>query len=108
MTLSRGGIAKTLKALPESSTCVEVCDSNFYSKRRKVPAWDEGRALSMLFRLLIPGSFYEAMVAQALEELPNECCGFLAGALEPGELALGRVTARYPLVNDLASPTEYA
>lgn len=49
------------------------------------------------------------MVAQARAELPNECCGLLAGRFE--ELAdgrrLGRVECRYPLVNAAHSPTRY-
>jgi len=58
----------------------------------------------MSFRLVVPAALYEAMVAQALAEQPNECCGLLAGTVE-GDL--GRVVERYPLVNELASPTEY-
>jgi proteasome lid subunit RPN8/RPN11 len=42
------------------------------------------------------------MVAQAVAELPNECCGLLAGRVEAG--GVGRVVRRYPLVNALASP----
>jgi len=44
------------------------------------------------------------MLEQAQAELPNECCGFLAGTVEGG---VGRVVARYPLVNELASPTDF-
>jgi proteasome lid subunit RPN8/RPN11 len=44
------------------------------------------------------------MIAQARAELPNECCGLLAGRVEGG---VGRVEARYPLVNAAASPAEY-
>jgi proteasome lid subunit RPN8/RPN11 len=44
------------------------------------------------------------MVHQAQSELPNECCGLLAGRLDQG---VGRVTRRYPLVNAAASPTEF-
>jgi proteasome lid subunit RPN8/RPN11 len=40
------------------------------------------------------------MLAQALAELPNECCGLLAGRG-------GRVAQRYPLTNALASPVRY-
>jgi len=53
------------------------------------------------------------MVAQAVKELPNECCGFLAGRVVT-ELAdqahgtsLGQVVERYPLANEAASPVEY-
>jgi len=41
------------------------------------------------------------MLVQARAELPHECCGLLAG------LPDGRVTHRFPLVNELASPTEF-
>ena len=52
------------------------------------------------------------MVAQAKAELPNECCGLLAGQIvtEDGSLPatpVGRVIHRYPLVNAAASPVEY-
>src|SRR5437899_1519217 len=56
-------------------------------------------------RLLIPRSLLAAVLAHARAELPNECCGLLAGVVEDG---VGRVTEHYPLRNDLASPTEYA
>src|SRR5437667_7654715 len=44
------------------------------------------------------------MIAQARSELPNECCGILAGAihhsaLTPRPSPIGRVECRYPLVN---------
>lgn len=45
------------------------------------------------------------MLSQAKAELPNECCGLLAGLVEAGKV--GRVYQRYPLVNNAASPTEY-
>jgi len=75
--------------------------------------------LSIPFRLLIPRKHYEAMLAQAKAELPNECCGLLAGLIRASEhLAdpvhpelehprIGRVVCRYPLVNNAASPKEY-
>jgi [CysO sulfur-carrier protein]-S-L-cysteine hydrolase len=44
------------------------------------------------------------MLEQAQAELPNECCGLLAGRVEGG---VGRVEMRYPLVNETASPIEY-
>jgi len=59
----------------------------------------------MPFRLLLPRQIYEEMVAQAKAELPNECCGLLAGRTEAEGIA--RVLRRYPLVNALASPTRY-
>lgn len=48
------------------------------------------------------------MLEQAQTELPNECCGLLAGKIE--ETATGlvkRVLRRYPLINAAASPVEY-
>jgi proteasome lid subunit RPN8/RPN11 len=60
--------------------------------------------LSTPFRLLVPRRLYEGMLAQARAELPNECCGFLAGRIED---QLGRAERLYPLVNALASPTRY-
>jgi proteasome lid subunit RPN8/RPN11 len=69
--------------------------------------------LSIPFRLLILRSHYDAMVAQARAELPNECCGLLAGSVEETartesqKMKVGRVLERYPLVNNAASPREY-
>ena len=78
---------------------------------RESPLASEGRPiLSIPFRLLIPRSHYEAMVSQAKTELPNECCGLLAGVVEgaePEKMKVGRALARYPLVNNAASPREY-
>ena len=45
------------------------------------------------------------MVAQAQAELPNECCGCLAGTI--GADGIARIERRYSLVNALASPIEY-
>ncbi len=61
--------------------------------------------MSIPFRLLIPGRHYDEIVAQAKAELPNECCGLLAGLVD--QLKVGRVLQRYSLVNNAASPTEY-
>jgi [CysO sulfur-carrier protein]-S-L-cysteine hydrolase len=53
------------------------------------------------------------MVAQAVKELPNECCGFLAGRVaqdladQTSGPCLGHVVERFPLVNEAASPVEY-
>jgi len=44
------------------------------------------------------------MLAQAVAELPNECCGLLAGQMEQG---VGHVTLQLPLVNAVASPREF-
>jgi [CysO sulfur-carrier protein]-S-L-cysteine hydrolase len=58
----------------------------------------------MPFRLVVPAAIHAGMLAQARAEQPDECCGILAGVVEGDE---GRVVARYPLVNELRSPTEY-
>jgi proteasome lid subunit RPN8/RPN11 len=59
--------------------------------------------LSTSFRLLLPAQFYRALLAQAVAESPNECCGQLAGP--PPRDGLGRVERRYPFVNASPSPT---
>jgi proteasome lid subunit RPN8/RPN11 len=58
----------------------------------------------MFTRLLIPRSVYDAMIGHARRELPNECCGLLAGVID-GDV--GRVSQQFPIRNDLAGPTEY-
>lgn len=60
----------------------------------------------MSFQLLLPRQIYDAMLAQAQAELPNECCGLLAGTLQ-ADGTIARVERCYPLVNEAASPTEY-
>lgn len=57
-----------------------------------------------MLRLVIPRPIFDAMLAHAAAELPAECCGLLAGRVEDG---VGVVTDRFPLVNELASPTEF-
>ena len=44
------------------------------------------------------------MLDHAQAELPNECCGILAGRRIDNS---GQVEARYSLVNERASPVEY-
>lgn len=56
-------------------------------------------------RLVIPDLLLEEMIDHARCDLPNECCGLLAGVIE-GDI--GRVTTRFAITNDAASPTEYA
>jgi proteasome lid subunit RPN8/RPN11 len=59
---------------------------------------------------MLPRGLYEEMLVQARAELPNECCGMLAGRIESGEdgaPSRGLVLRHFPLVNELASPTEY-
>ena len=58
----------------------------------------------MSFRLVVPRGLYEGMVAQALREAPNECCGLFAGVVRDG---VARVERIYPLVNAAASPVLY-
>jgi proteasome lid subunit RPN8/RPN11 len=44
------------------------------------------------------------MLCHARAEAPLECCGLLAGMIDGG---VARAMARYPLVNERASPTAY-
>ena len=60
--------------------------------------------LSRSARLLLPRRILQAMVEHAQAELPNECCGLLAGE-QDGEILRARVW--YPLVNEAASPIRY-
>jgi proteasome lid subunit RPN8/RPN11 len=64
--------------------------------------------------LQLPRRLLDEMIAQAQSDLPNECCGFLAGTVEARTSAeadtpipQGRVLQRYPLLNAAASPTAY-
>ncbi len=50
--------------------------------------------------LTIPRTIFDAMLAHAKSELPNECCGLIAGSN-------GHATLHFPLVNELHSPTAY-
>jgi len=69
--------------------------------------------LSTPFQLLIPGYIFDAMISQAYSELPNECCGLLAGVislsarLQTSAPPSAQVTCRYPLINTACSPTEF-
>lgn len=56
-------------------------------------------------RLTIPDALLAEMIAHARAELPNECCGLLAGRIEGG---VGIVTVRFAVRNDAAGPTAYA
>jgi proteasome lid subunit RPN8/RPN11 len=49
------------------------------------------------------------MVAQAVAEQPNECCGLLGGTVEicSDGSRLERVVKRYPLVNEARSPVAF-
>ena len=64
--------------------------------------------MSTPFRLRIPRKLYDRIVGHARAELPNECCGLLAGRVEePTEGPVGRVLRRFALVNEAASPREF-
>jgi proteasome lid subunit RPN8/RPN11 len=58
--------------------------------------------LTKPYRLHIPHHLYEAMLAQAVSESPNESCGLLAGTFSDG---VGVATHRFPLVNAAENPT---
>jgi proteasome lid subunit RPN8/RPN11 len=65
----------------------------------------------MPFRLQIPRKQWSRILSHAIAELPNECCGLLAGrfvekSAEP-DTRRARVEQCYPLVNAAASPKEY-
>lgn len=63
--------------------------------------------MSTPFQLIIPRAIYGDMIAQARSELPNECCGFLAGQVqEPGQEKSVRVVQRLALVNAALKPTK--
>src|SRR6266568_736150 len=69
--------------------------------------------LSTPFQLHIPRAIYDEMISQAFSELPNECCGLLAGMVIPPlptEIEApptAQVKCRYPLANAAASAKEY-
>ena len=58
----------------------------------------------MAFHLVIPQNLHDEMIAQALREAPNECCGLFAGVVKDG---VGTVERIYPLLNAAASPVLY-
>jgi len=68
--------------------------------------------LSIPFRLLIPQEIYRRLLAHAQAELPNECCGLLAGksSAEEGPASANPIRQAldyYPLKNAADSPVEY-
>src|SRR5262249_14613414 len=77
-------------------------------QRRRMLSSEGSAGVSTAFRLLWPEALYAEIVAQARAELPNECCGLLAGRIvdTPSGRA-GQVVRRYPLINAAASPVEY-
>lgn len=60
--------------------------------------------MSRPFQLRLLPAVVEAMVQHARAELPNECCGLLAGQLDA---RLATATHCLRLVNAAASPTEF-
>jgi proteasome lid subunit RPN8/RPN11 len=55
-------------------------------------------------RLDIPDLLFEETIEHARSELPNECCGLLAGRIADG---IGVATTRFSITNDEASHREY-
>jgi [CysO sulfur-carrier protein]-S-L-cysteine hydrolase len=55
-------------------------------------------------RLDIPDLLVQEMIDHARNDLPNECCGLLAGRVQDG---VGLAISRFPIANDEASPREY-
>jgi proteasome lid subunit RPN8/RPN11 len=55
-------------------------------------------------RLVILDGLLDSVIAHARREIPNECCGLLAGMISEG---VGYALMRAPIRNDLASPTAY-
>ena len=58
----------------------------------------------MFSRLVIPDLLLAELIEHAREGVPIECCGLLAGHITDG---VGFATTRYPIENELASPTDY-
>jgi [CysO sulfur-carrier protein]-S-L-cysteine hydrolase len=83
---------------------IAVQAAKFHPARKDLTVTSSGR-----FRLLVPRTIHEEMIAHAQAELPNECCGLLAGRRP--SLAVGSaeivVEHRYELINKLKSATEY-
>lgn len=59
----------------------------------------------MFARLYVPDVLLDGVFGHAQADLPNECCGLLAGRAG-GDGA--RAEARFPVANAAASPTAYA
>lgn len=57
--------------------------------------------------LLLPEEILAQIIQQAKTELPNECCGLLAGKIDANRLQ-GQVLQAIPLINERDSPIEYA
>lgn len=59
----------------------------------------------MFHCLEIPSLILNEVIEHARTELPNECCGLLAGQVADG---VAIATARFAIRNERASPREYA
>jgi len=55
-------------------------------------------------RFVISDLLLAEVIEHGRRELPNECCGLLAGRIAEG---VGTVTTRFTIGNDAASTTEY-
>ena len=56
-------------------------------------------------RLILPASIERMMVEHARREVPNECCGLLAGITDD---EIGSISHAFVIANDDASPASYA
>ncbi len=83
---------------------IAVRAAKFHPARKDMTVTSSAR-----FRLRLPQSIHDEMIAHARAELPNECCGLLAGKRPTsgtGSTEI-QVEQRYALINELKSPTEY-
>jgi proteasome lid subunit RPN8/RPN11 len=92
-----------LQLIPQRSSWDSL---KIYGKPRKTVASEGSQFVSTPFRLQVPRAIFEAMLAQAAAEAPNECCGWLLGNVNAAA-GVALVTERHPLTNTLASPTRY-
>ena len=53
----------------------------------------------------LPGSILEEIRQQAMAEMPNECCGYLAGTRDGDTVTVHR---RFPMTNVDASPEHFS
>jgi [CysO sulfur-carrier protein]-S-L-cysteine hydrolase len=58
------------------------------------------------FVLRIPRRLLDALIADAVAQRPYECCGLLAGRIDP-DGTVADVVELLPLINELRSPTEF-
>lgn len=70
-------------------------------ERYSIVSPDETSTSVKLRQIRVPRIILAAILSQADDEWPNECCGVLAGVND------GLVRKRYPLPNVLASPVEF-